>query len=192
MALIEAAIIFPFLALLFLGMVEAGFAYRDGNALARATQQAARSDARQANNPTADYEALRSLQSGLAATTASSVERVIVYNAAGFADSPPPSCLALTPSASSPVGISGLCNVYSAAQVASDQPGQFGCAGGWDSNFCPTNPLHRVRTGANPTRLGLWVELSFDEVTKVLPGSLALTRAAVYQIEPCIAGDTSC
>ncbi len=192
-ALIETAIIAPLLILLFLGMVESGFALRDGNTLARATQQAARSDARLADNPLADYEALRSLDSGLAATTASSLVRVIIYDAASTGATPPASCLALPrPDNTATVGNSS-CNVYSATQVAADQPASFGCGPGrWDNNFCSTRLTDRDRTGNNPTKLGVWVELSYDKVTKVLPGSLSLTRGAVYQLEPCVAGDPTC
>ncbi len=188
-ALIETALVMPLLFLLFVGMIEAGVAYRDGNTLARATQQSARSDSRIADGTLADYEALKSLESGLAALDASSIARVIIYDAGATGDSPPPGCLALArPDDTSVVG-NATCNVYSATQVAADNPASFGCAGRWDTNFCPTS---RTRTGDDPTRLGVWVELDFDKVTKVLPGSLSLTRSAVYQLEPCVAGDPTC
>lgn len=191
-ALIEAAIVLPFLVLLVVGMIEAGFAFRDGNTLARATQQAARSSARLATNPVADYEALRALNTGLSSVTASSIERVIIYDAGDTGDRPPTSCLSLPrPDNTATVGLGGgvRCNVYSRTQVRSDQPAMFGCSGGWDSNFCPAS---RTRTGDTPTKVGVWVELSYDKVTSVLPGSMSLTRASVYQLEPCIAGDSTC
>lgn len=188
-ALVETALILPVLFLLFIGMIEGGTAYRDSNTLARATQQAARSDARIADGDSADYEALKSLESGLAALDASSLEKVIIYDAGSTGDSPPASCLAIPrPDDESRRGNS-QCNVYSPTQVAADDPSNFGCGGGWDNNFCPSS---RIRTGDNPTKLGVWVELNFDKVTKVLPGSLSLTRAAVYQLEPCVAGDPTC
>ncbi len=193
-ALIEAAFVIPFLALLVLGMVEAGFAYRDGNVLARATQQAARSDSRLAENLSADYEALRALDSGLAGLSASSIERVIIYDATTADDTPPAACLAVPrPDTTTPAGVNSggvKCNVYSATQVRQDSPGSFGCGGGaWDASFCPSG---RSQVTPNPDRVGVWVELSYDKVTAVLPGSLSLTRASVYQLEPCIAGVSSC
>lgn len=189
-ALLEAALILPVLFLLFIGMIEGGTAYRDGNTLARATQQAARSDARIADGQFADYEALKSLESGLAGLDASSIDRVIIYNAGATGDVPPPSCLAITRPDDFSVRGNASCNVYSKSQVEADDPTRFGCGGGdWDANFCPSG---RIRTGDNPTKLGVWVELDFDKVTKVFPGSLSLTRAAVYQLEPCVAGDPTC
>lgn len=188
-ALIETALVLPLLFLLFVGMVEGGVAYRDSNTLARATQQSARSNSRIANGSSADYESLKALESGLAALDASSVKRVIVYDATATGDSPPVSCLAMPRPDDTSVRGNSRCNVYSATQVAADDPTAFGCAGGWDTNFCPTM---RTRTGNNPTKVGVWVELDFDKVTKVLPGSLSLTRAAVYQLEPCVAGDPTC
>lgn len=190
-ALVEAALILPVILLLFIGMIEGGTAYRDGNTLARATQQAARSNARVADGSLADYESLKSLESGLAALSASSVARVIVYDAGLTGDSPSALCLAVPrPDDTSVQGRNDECNVYSPTQVAADDPTQFGCGGSdWDQNFCPTG---RTRDGDDPTKVGVWVELDFDKVTRVLPGSLSLTRSAVYQLEPCVAGDPTC
>lgn len=191
-ALLEAAIVLPLILFLFVGMTEFGFALRDGNTLSRAVQASARTDARLADDPLADYEALRAIESGLSALGSSSIERVIVYDANGTGATPPADCLAVVPSTSGAAGVGGLCNVYSPTQVAADQPGSFGCGGGWDSNFCPINTSHRQRNGNNPTRVGVWVELTFDGATSVLPTSVSLTRGAVYQLEPCVAGAASC
>ena len=193
MALIEAAIVLPLVVLLLVGTIEAGFAWRDANTLARATHQAGRTAGRLADSEVADFETLQALQSALAATSASSLERVIVYDAGGGnGDSPPQICLDEIPLDSAPAGVPGLCNVYSAAQVAADDPTKFGgpvCAGSWDQNYCPAS---RNRGGETPDRVGVWVELDFEQVTSVLPGSLSLTRAAVYQLEPCVAGASTC
>lgn len=193
-ALVEAAIILPFLALLVFGMIEAGFAYRDGNILARATQQSARTDSRLAENLSADYEALRALDSGLSSLTASSISRVVIYDATTAGDEPPAACRTVArPDDTSPVGFNSAaarCNVYSATQVGLDAPGSFGCGGGaWDASYCPSS---RSQDTPNPDRIGVWVELSYDKVTRVLPGSLTLQRASVYQLEPCIAGVSTC
>ncbi|MDE0803529.1 MAG: pilus assembly protein [Acidimicrobiales bacterium] len=193
-ALIEAALILPFLALLVFGMIEAGFAFRDGNILARATQQAARTDSRLAENLSADYEALRALDSGLSSLTASSVQRVVIYDATTVGDEPPAACRTVArPDDTSAVGINSgatRCNVYSATQVRLDAPGSFGCGGGdWDAAFCPSS---RDQDTPNPDRIGVWVELTYDKVTTVLPGNLTLQRASVYQLEPCIAGVSTC
>lgn len=189
--MLEAALVLPVLFLLFIGMIEGGTAYRDGNTLARATQQSARSNARIADGQFADYESLKSLQSGLAALDASSVSKVIVYDAGPTGDTPSAQCQAVNrPDDLSVRGRNNECNVYSAAQIAADDPTSFGCGGGdWDRNFCPGD---RTRSGNDPTKVGVWVELDFDKVTKVFPGSLSLTRAAVYQLEPCVAGDPTC
>ncbi|MDZ7674705.1 MAG: TadE/TadG family type IV pilus assembly protein [Acidimicrobiales bacterium] len=191
-ALIEAALVVPLLVLLAFGAIEAGFAYRDGNTLARATQAAARVDARVADGRLADYEALRTLDSALAAIDASSITKVIIFDATATGGDVPASCKTLTPSDAGPIGQPGSCNVYSATQVRTDDPSKFsgGCGGmKWDANWCPTN---RIRTGDDPDRVGMFVELSYDKAVKVLPGSIALTQTAVFQLEPCVAGDSTC
>ena len=193
-ALLEAALVIPFLALLVFGMIEGGFAYRDANVLSRATQQAARTDSRLAENLDADYEALRSLDSGLSSLSASSIQRVVIYDATTAGNVVPPACVSVArPDNTDSVGVNSAgvrCNVYSATQVGLDSPSSFGCgAGSWDGTFCPSS---RSQDTPNPDRVGVWVQLSYDKVTTVLPGSLTLERAAVYQLEPCVAGVSSC
>lgn len=191
-ALVEAAIVLPILVLLAFGTIEAGFAYRDANTLARATQAAARVDARVADGRSADYEALRALDSALSSLDASSIRRVVVFDASSTGGSVPASCRSVPrPDDTSPVGVNNTCNVYSRTQVRTDDPTQFsgGCGGGWDSSYCP---LTRSRRGDSPDRVGIFIELSFDKVVDVLPGSMTLTQTAVFQLEPCVAGDVSC
>ncbi|WP_436794041.1 TadE/TadG family type IV pilus assembly protein [Actinospongicola halichondriae] len=193
-ALLEAALVLPLLLFLAIGMIESGFAWRDANGLARATQSAARIDARVADARSADYDALRSLQSGLSSISASSIVKVIIYDASTTANRPPQDCLDQNrPDDTTVRGVMGLCNVYSATQVSTDDPTKFAtinCAGqSWDRNWCPSD---RDRDGDDADRVGVWVELRYDKVTKVLPVDLALTHGAVFQLEPCIAGDPSC
>ena len=191
-ALTEAALILPFVIFVLIGVFESGFAYRDSNILARATDQAARSDSRLADSDTADYEALRALQSGLSSLSASSIERVIIFDATNT-DRPSNDCMTtIRPNDLTPVGFGGAsaCNVYSDAQVQTNNPAAFGCGpGAFDAAHCPTT---RDRATPDPDRLGVYVKLSYDKVTAVLPGSLTLERTVIYQLEPCIAGAATC
>lgn len=190
-SMVEAAIVLPLIVLLLLGTVEGGFAYRDGNVLARAVDQSSRAGSRVATGDYADYEALRSLDVGLGALSASSVERVVIFDAGPTGGSVPSGCLTIArPDTLDPVGVSGVCNVYSPSQVDGDAPASFGnCSTTWDAAFCPAS---RTRDGETPTRLGVFVELRFDMVTHALPTSMRLTRTAVYVLEPCVAGASTC
>ena len=189
---LEAALTLPLLLLLAFGVIEAGFALRDGNTLARAVQASARVDARVADGRSADYEALRALDSALSSIDTSSIERVVVFDATSTGGTVPAQCLTVArPDHTDPIGFGGVCNVYSKTQVESDSPGSFDgpCPTGWDRFYCPTT---RDRSGENPDRVGIHVRMSFDKVVKVLPGSLTLDRTAVFQLEPCVAGDPTC
>lgn len=192
-SLAEFGIIAPVLALLVFGALEAGFALQDSNLLSRSAQQAARTGSTLADDEFADYEVLRSVDAFLSGLKASDVRRVIVYDGGAEPDAaPPPACLdAVRPDDTSVVGVSGLCNVYSATQVATDAPAAFSgsCVGTWDANYCPGD---RVRTGATPDRLGVYIELDLATKTGFFPGSLTLRRQAVFQLEPCVGGDASC
>ncbi len=190
-ALVEAALALPLVLLIVFGIVEAGLALRDSNVLSRSVQASARTGARVADGRTADYEVLRALQSGLSAVKASSISRVVIYDATADASVPTNCRTVPRPNDLSAVGFSN-CNVYSRLQVTTDDPTGFdgaGCAGDWDVNFCPSG---RTRDGDTPTRLGVWVELDYDNFLPLVPSAVSLTERAIFQLEPCVAGDPTC
>ncbi len=192
-ALVEFAILVPVLALIVFGTFEAGLAIQDTNVLSRSIQQAARTGSGLADGRAADYEALRSLDSSLSGLRATTVEKVIVYDASVNADgSVPEACTdAVRPDDLSVVIVADTCNVYSPTQLQTDDLARFSgsCAGAWDRGFCPTT---RNRAGDNPDKLGIFVQMRYDSASAFFPGTLTLDRSAVFQLEPCVAGDPTC
>ncbi|MEZ5208796.1 MAG: hypothetical protein R2690_17900 [Acidimicrobiales bacterium] len=106
----------------------------------------------------------------------------------------PQACLNIQPSPGSlsGAGVSGVCNVYSAAQVAQDSPGSgfvvtgsppSGCGGAsWHRFLCPLNGSHR-----NPktqTKIGVYIEVEYQPVTGIWPSGQTIERHVVYAIEP--------
>lgn len=187
--LVEFALVLPVIALLAIGLLEYGSAFREKALVERSVQQAARTAASTANGRYADYDALRTLDSVLSGAKRGEIERVIVYNATGRTDgSVPGVCLGITPSGGGS-GSTNRCNVYSAAQVAQGNPVGFptnaagtSCAGGWDSSWCP---IGRRRSAPAVDRVGVYVEFRYEPLTGLLPSTGELIKAnAVYQLEP--------
>ncbi len=187
--LIEFALITPVLVLIMLGIFEYGNAWRQITSIERATQQGGRTVSSQANGRYADYETLRAIDAAMSGTSGLDVVRVVIWNA-NSNDTVPPACLA-TPQ-------SGLCNTYTGSVLTSSSTAPFpggsstapSCAGGVDASWCPVG---RNRTGSSPDRIGVHITAEYTPVTGLLPGpKVTIERSAIYQIEPCAQGMSTC
>lgn len=199
-ALIEAALVLPLVVLLFLGVVEFGFAWRDVNRIERGLQQAGRVGSSLGIERFADYELLRAVDASMTGMTGASIERVVVFQASGSNGTVPAPCrtMVVSPTSTSAQGSSAArCNVYSPAQVARQSPSGFpddgsgGCAGGsWDQFFCPRS---RSNSGVDLTYLGVYIRAQYRPFTSLLPGpTLTVERTTVFRLEPCIPSVQSC
>lgn len=198
LALVELALVLPLLALLVFGIFEFGFLWGDVNSVDRASQNAARTGSSLGDQRFADYEALRAVESTLAGLDGATPLRVITYLSTDVDGAVPQACLDVPAAGTSAKGVSGLCNVYSPQQIADDNPGNFGSStpaltdclsSAWDSAWCPTG---RSRSLNDPDYLGVFVEAEYEGRTSIIPTSITVEQRAVYQIEPCKAGETTC
>lgn len=187
--MIEFLLVAPVIILLMLGLFEFGNAWRRIGTIERSTQQGARTAASMANHRFADYEALRAVDTSTRGLSGLTVERVVIFNATGGDGTVPAACLAGS--------VSNTCNTYSGDQVRNPSPAGFSggsttaptCAGSVDAAWCP---LNRSRLQASIVSIGVYVELTYEPVTGLIPGDLTITRTAVYQIDPCQQGETEC
>jgi hypothetical protein len=189
-ALVELALVVPFLAVLALGIMEYGNAWRQVAGLERATQQSARTVSSLATDRYADYEALRAADTLVRGLSGLEIENVVIY----LADE-----TGVMPDGCGMASIDDLCNFYTATQVATANPVGFGTpsvvnpscrSGSWDSAWCPTE---REREGSAAHHIGVRLTVTYSPITGLLPDELVtITRYAVYRIEPCAQGQTSC
>lgn len=197
--MVEAALAFPILLALALAIVEFGFAYRDNTVVAGGGQQAGRVAANQATDRFADFEALRVVDSTIDSVRSGSIKRVIVFKANGGITEAPAACKAVAvPDDFSVKGIGGTCNVYGPRQVQtasllgfrSNSAALDDCtADSWDASWCPP---FRDRQSDVPDRVGIYVEVSYGELTGIVPIDMDLSSTAIYQLEPCTAFDPEC
>lgn len=187
--MIEFLLVAPVIVLLMVGMLEFGNAWRRVGTVERATQQGARTAASMANHRFADYEALRAIDTSTRGLPGLTVDRVIIFNATGGNGTVPPNCRSGS--------VSGVCNTYTGAQVRTTSPSGFSggsttaptCAGSVDAAWCP---LGRSRLQANIVSIGVHVTLTYTPITRIIPGDVTIERTAVYQIDPCQQGETTC
>jgi Flp pilus assembly protein TadG len=188
--LVEAVLGFPLLALLMIGTLEFGMAWRDSTTVATALRTGARTAASLGNSGSADYYALQSLKAGLSGIPAGSITRIIIYNANSTNPqnpAPPTACLSMAaPGGQSTSG--AQCNVYTAASLTLPSTSFSTTATGScpasavDRYFCP---LTRDVSQASVTDyLGIYIQVRHDFVSRMFGTSLTIKDKLIVQLEP--------
>jgi hypothetical protein len=180
--LIEAALAIVFLGTMFLGITEYGFAWRQTTVVEKTAQAGGRAAGNGANGPFTDYEVLRAVQSALSSSSNITLNSVVVFESTSADGSMDSDCLTASKN--------GVCNRYVAADL-SRPASQFGCQAGEPDRFwCPTG-RERDREPF-PDYIGVYLNVTYDGLTGLLPGGITIERDAIYALEPCAFGLPDC
>lgn len=178
-AMVEMAIVTPFLALLVAGIVEYGTLWRDDLTVTSATRSAARVISNAGDAEGADYEGILSLRAALQSIDGVTVEGMMVYRATTVDGQPDASCFL----AGNPQSSTGWCNYYTAAQVQSLTSGSFSACTGPDASWCPTG--RDVQQVGGTDHVGVWVRINRPYFTGIIPGGgVTITDFTVMALEP--------
>lgn len=168
--MLEFALVSVILFSTLFGLIEGGLLVRARNAVDNASDEGVRRAAVAVNDPTADWQILRQIRSH-GATTAATIDSVIVYKADDTTSGPPPDCLL-------GVSVADRCNVYD--NSAFDLPqSAFGCTG-IDSFWCP-----ETRGNSDPGEVlyvGVYIQARHQSVTGFL-GTFSLDARSGAPIE---------
>jgi Flp pilus assembly protein TadG len=186
-AMVEMALVLPFLILLVMGVLEFGLAWRTSLTVSNSLRSATRTAANTGEDRLADYNALTALKSAMAGIDGVSIERVIIYEAPTNGQVPE-ACLTAT--AITNRGVNNLCNVYTGADLTTITTADFGgttsCTGGSkDDQWCP--PTEREASpGATggADYLGVFVEIDLDFQTGLFGSGMTITDRTVMRLEP--------
>jgi hypothetical protein len=193
-AMIEFAIIATFLLLMLSAVVDLGLAWRRSNEVSSTLRSATRVASNFGADGAADFQALTSLNAGVAEIGNANVNRVIVYRSETADGDVPDDCLDETPSASG-TGIDTptvKCNVYSRQQLASLSASNFTTSGAascpntaHDRWFCPAE--READQGDGADYVGIWMEVEYTYVVGMLPGGgITIKDKTVMRIEPAV------
>lgn len=183
LALIETAIVAPFLILLVLGIWEFSNGWQSNLTVQTSVRAGARTGSGLGNDRAADYAVLQAVKAGMTDFSSSDVQTVVVYKASAVNGDPPPGCLTGTSSSSL------SCNVYSGVELNTLTLGSFtgtaatGCTGTSPDRFwCPTT---RSVSQAIPEYIGVYVRALSRYQTGFFPGSgITVEKNMVMRIEP--------
>ena len=185
-ALTEFALMLPLLIMLAVGILEFGLGWRDSMTVSNTLRAGARVGSNAGNDRAADYNTLKSVEAAIKAIPNTTIQRLIVYKSTTANGAVPTSCT----SASSPGGVNGVCNIYSAANISGLTAADFtaSCTGSSgsapDRYWCPTDRVALQASGAD--YLGVYVEVRHNYVTKLFPfgNYITITDNAVMRLEP--------
>ena len=193
LAMVEMAIIAPFLAMIMAGIVEYGTLWRDNLTVVSSSRAATRVVSNLGDNHLADYEAVLSLNSGLSAIDGYELEFVMIYDASANDGQPHPDCF---DSAGDPQDSStGHCNMYTATDVAtivgldcssgcSQFPDTSCTTGSMTEDYCPMTDRETDQiTGLSS--VGVYVRIKRDYFTGIFPGDgVTIEDTSVMKVEP--------
>lgn len=189
-AIVELALVVPFLVLVAFGVAEMGLAWVSGSRLESAVSTAARTGSSSGSTADADLNILLSLRASLPDDLLANATRVVVYSSNAAGDIAP-ACLTNAPGTGVGDGSASSganrCNVYSGdmlRSVTATPPGNN--LGAADDHWRGTN--RRDRLAGPPDYIGVLVETRHNDVTGTFWDDFALTRSSVYRIAPDVSG----
>jgi len=176
-SVIEAAFVTPVFFILILGVFELGLVMNDQLAVANTVRAGARTASATGNDPYGDFQTLRKISRESAALDRSSIEHIVIYKATGFGDGPSATCRSGTP-------VTGVCNVYDAADFSRDRD-EFACSrvGSPSRHWCPGSRKITLVNGGTEF-VGVWMAYSHAWVTKMFGDTVELTDSSVIRLEP--------
>ena len=195
----EFALAAPLLVIMVLGIFEFGMGYRERINITSAVRSAARQATNLGEARQADYEALQGYRSTMARAKNVTIDKVVIYQATSGGAPTNATCLTLAPLTTGR-GVDDHCNIYSSFQIenlGATYATHFGGTGtnidndcaatSWDHWWCPAVDPGGERVseqGGPPDYLGVFVEVTYESYTGLLPSSVTMTDRAVMRIEP--------
>jgi len=173
----EAALVFPILIVLALGVGEYGIAWRDRLTVQTAVRSAARVASSMGKDSQADYNALQALQSALGNISNASVTKIVVYKSTAANGQVPAACLTASQT--------GLCNTYTGTNLTSASS-LFGCgAGDLDIPWCPTTRVVDQASVNGPDYVGVYVSVKRTYISGLFgKNGYTITDSTVFRLEP--------
>jgi Flp pilus assembly protein TadG len=181
-ALVEAAFITPVFALLLFGILEFGLTFRDYLTVANTSRDSARAASAYGDATYADYNIIQVAKQSSKGFRPNEIRKLIVFDAGAVNGSihntshPAHACLTAA------TGISGVCNIYSSADLYRPKS-DFGCGAAEPDRFwCPTT--REVRASGPPDYVGVYIQARHDFITGLFGPGMNLTDEIVMRIEP--------
>lgn len=175
--MVEGAIVFPLLALLIFGLMDAGLYFGENSSLSYATRRGAHAATVTGASGLADYDVLNAMEGSLAFVPNRMIDRIVVFRASGWDDEPSTAC---TDGAGVSNGGVGSCNIYTTADFQRPTT-DFG-DGGWTSDDKYPAWLRSDKRGSTDY-VGVWIRAKCMCISGIVGGNAKLTSTTVMRLE---------
>jgi len=182
-------LITPILVMFAIGILEYGLAWRDSITISSTLRAGARVGSNAGDDRLADYNTLLAVQAAVASIPSTQINKIVIFRSTTVDGQISTNCR------NSTTGISGQCNVYTAAQLASLSQSSFATNGSGASATCAAGspdvmwcPLDReTRQAVGTDYFGIWMQVTHPYVTRLFPGTgITIRDSTVMRIEPSI------
>jgi hypothetical protein len=184
-ALVEAAFIFPVLALLVFGSLEFGLLFKDYLTVANMSRAGARIGAADGSTQVTDYDILQAVKASGNAVPSASIKAIVVFKAsAGTSSLPNVTC--------ETASVTNVCNFYTSADFTRPKT-DFNCvksplgSGTGPDRFwypCGRVDTQSGNSGAGPDYVGVYVRYDHKWMTGLFGSTKTISDTTVMRIEP--------
>jgi len=182
-AVLEFAIVVPFLLLMLFGTAEMGLAWVAHNRVEGAVSTSARVGASTGQDANADVNILVALRAALPAEALANADRVVIFEPSNADGAVPSGCIHAVGSTSQS-GVTGACNSYNGATVRGvTTASNLGTA---DDSWAGSSRNDSL--AGPPDFLGVYVRTTYDSKTGSFFNDMTITRTSIYRIQPDIDG----
>lgn len=187
-ALVELALVLPFLCLLLFGTIELSLAWVTDNRTEGATAQGARVAASSGSRVEADRDILLTVRASLPAQVLANVDRVVIFKATDPTGAVPVGCIKGVGDPSE--AGNALCNTYNGTTLrsvtAASLVGFGGTGGAKDSYWAPVGRADALTDP--PDYVGVWVRTKHTSLTSFAFANVTVTAMSIARIQPDING----
>lgn len=177
----------PVLLLLFLAIVEYGYATSAYLGLGSATADASRAASVLGNDPAADWEIIQAVKSSTSVYDAAGLKKLVVFKAAGPGATVPAGCAPLSDTSANSSAVGGECNGYSATDFAAPvtDKDKYDCqAPNFRSNgYCPRN-RSVIFNSPGPDYVGIYLRYEHQMITGLFTDEMTIEQTIITRVEP--------
>lgn len=185
--MVEMALVIPLMILLVMGIFEFGMAWRSSLTVSNALRSGARATANSGEDRLADYNGATAAVSAMANIDGAEITKLVIYKSETDDGEVPSACLGASAVVNG--GITGVCNVYDAADLAdleeSDFPGSPNCdSSALDWRWCPTLREGSQSAAGGADFVGVYMEVEQAFQTGLFGSGITIEDDTVMRLEP--------
>jgi hypothetical protein len=176
-AIVEAAISTVLFMTLLFGVIEFGLAFKDYLSMSAAVRDGARVASTQGTSTLTDYQVIQNVIRRMPAVATGKIQRIVVFKAPSSS-----STIDTVNTTCKTASVTNVCNSYGPSDLTRPSTDFTGAAPSPDRYWPPAN--RKDTLAGPPDYVGVWVQISHQNITGFLTLSNNFSDQVVMRIEP--------